>query len=385
MVILYIDNMTYYTTNRGNRITKRPFFKRIAYSTCWEDPSIIQAALKVNKNDTLLSISSAGCNILNLLLYSPKKILAVDFNPHQNHLLELKIKAIKNLNYQEFTELLGVTPSSRREEIYNSIRDQLSKKAKSFWDKNLSMIKEGIIYSGRQEKYIQTIGKLLRFFAGRETVEGVFECKTLQEQVEYFKEYIEGPVWHLFFNIIYSKPVMFIVKDRLVFNQVSGNSYHIRFKKRVENALYRIKARNNPFASLALLGYYKDENYYPPYLKRENFQFLKKNVDKIEIKTDMLQNILRKLPSDSFTKFNLSNVLDWVDKKEFRYTLKELARVGRNHSCFCYFNTLIRRNIPRDLKFIKSYKKLASKLLEKDKAFLYGNFEIGEIVKKGAR
>jgi len=309
----------------------------------------------------------------------------VDFNPHQNHLLELKIKAIKNLNYQEFTELLGVTPSSRREEIYNSIRDQLSKKAKSFWDKNLSMIKEGITYSGRQEKYIQTIGKLLRFFAGRETVEGVFECKTLQEQVEYFKEYIEGPVWHLFFNIIYSKPVMFIVKDRLVFNQVSGNSYHIRFKKRVENALYRIKARNNPFASLALLGYYKDENYYPPYLKRENFQFLKKNVDKIEIKTDMLQNILRKLPSDSFTKFNLSNVLDWVDKKEFRYTLKELARVGRNHSRFCYFNTLIRRNIPRDLKFIKSYKKLASKLLEKDKAFLYGNFEIGEIVKKGAR
>ena len=372
-----------YSISNNNHLTKRPFFKRIAYSTCWEDYSIIQAALKVDKDDTLLSISSAGCNVLNLLLYNPKKILAVDFNPHQNHLLELKIKAIKSLNHQEFIELLGVVPSNRREEIYNSIRDQLGEKTKLFWDRNLSMIKEGIIYNGRQEKYIQTIGKLLRFFAGREVVEGIFECKTLQEQVEYFKEYIEGPVWHLFFNIIYSKPVMFIVKDRLVFNQVSGNSYHTEFKKRVENALYRVKARNNPFASLALLGYYQDENYYPPYLKKENFHFLKKNVDKIEIKTDTLQNILRKLSSNSFTKFNLSNVLDWMDRKEFRDTLKELARVGRNHSRFCYFNTLIKRNIPKDLKFIKSHKKLASKLLEKDKAFLYGNFEIGEIIKGG--
>jgi len=375
--------MTYSTSNSNNHIIKRPFFKRIAYSTCWEDYGIIQEALNVNKNDILLSISSAGCNVLNLLLHNPKKILAVDFNPHQNYLLELKIKAIKNLDYHEFLELLGVASSDKREKIYNSIRDHLSEEARSFWDKNLSIIKKGITYNGRQEKYIQTMGKCLRFFIGRETIEDLFECKTYEEQVEYFKKYIEGPIWHMFFNIIYSKPVMFIIKDRLVFNQVSGNSYHIKFKNRVENAFSRIKARNNPFASLALLGCYKDEEHYPPYLKKENFPILKKRVNRIKIVTDTLQNILKRLPSNSFTKFNLSNVLDWVDEKEFKKTLIEIARVGRDRSRFCYFNTLMKRGIPKDLKFIKSHKKLASQLLKKDRAFLYENFEIGEIIKGG--
>jgi S-adenosylmethionine-diacylglycerol 3-amino-3-carboxypropyl transferase len=374
--------MAYSISNNNNHLTKRPFFKKIAYSTCWEDYDIIQEALKINKEDVLLSISSAGCNILNLLLHNPKKILAVDFNPNQNYLLELKIKAIKNLDYQEFIELLGIVPSNRREKIYDSIKNCLNKDARAFWNKNINLIKKGITYNGRQERYIQTIGRYLRFFKGEDTIKNLFKCKTPEEQIEYFKRNIEDFIWHGFFNVIYSKPVMFIVKDRLVFSQVSGNSYNTRFKERVERALSNNPIKNNPFASLALLGYYLNEDYYPPYLKKDNFPILKERVDRIEIKTTTLQRILKELPSNSFTKFNLSNVLDWVDIKEFKDTLREIARVGKHGSRFCYFNTLIRRGIPKDIRCIKSHKKLADKLLKKDKAFLYGNFEIGEIIKE---
>ncbi|MCD6468593.1 MAG: DUF3419 family protein [Thermoplasmata archaeon] len=358
----------------------RPFFRKIAYSTCWEDYNIIQKALKVEKNDALLSITSAGCNVLNLLLNNPRKVLSIDVNPNQNHLLELKIEAIKNLEYHEFIELLGIIPSKRRREIYNSIRRYLGKDARFFWDRNIKLIEKGITYNGRQERYIQTIGKILRFFKGKE-IEKILGFESTEEQIDYFKRNIDGFIWRSFFNVIYSKPVMLMIKDRFIFNQVTNNSYHVRFRERVEKAVFNIPAKGNPFASMAIAGRYLNEDYYPPYLKKESFPLLKERVDRVDIKTVSLQNALKELPADSFTKFNLSNALDWVNIDEFKETLKELGRVGRHGSRFCYFNTLITRNIPKDLDFIKSHKKLASQLLERDRAFLYGNFEVGEIIK----
>jgi S-adenosylmethionine-diacylglycerol 3-amino-3-carboxypropyl transferase len=40
--------------------------------------------------DKLLVITSAGCNFLDYALTGPRRILAVDANPRQNALLELK-------------------------------------------------------------------------------------------------------------------------------------------------------------------------------------------------------------------------------------------------------------------------------------------------------
>jgi len=82
---------------------------KVEYYSCWEDIQVIQDALEINTNDIILSITSAGCNIFNFLLYNPKKILSIDFNPYQNYLLELKIEAIKKLDYEEFLGLLGIS------------------------------------------------------------------------------------------------------------------------------------------------------------------------------------------------------------------------------------------------------------------------------------
>jgi len=364
--------------------SNRPFFKKIAYSTCWEDFEIIDKALKINKNDKLISISSAGCNVLNALLKNPKKILAVDFNPHQNYLLELKIKAIKHLSHKQFLELIGVIESDRRRKIYKKIRKKLTKNTRNFWDKNIKLIKKGITYNGRQEKYIRLIGRIIRSLKGNQSCEKFLKTKDREKQKEYFDKNIKGLIWDAFFKILYSKPVMLMVKDRLVFNQTDENSYHIKFRKRAEYAVKEIPVYKNPFASFALRGKYLNEEYYPEYLKKENFEKLKKNVDKIELKNSTVKGLLEKLPKNSYSKINLSNSLDWITPEEFIDTLKEITRVLKNNGKFCYFNTLITRNIPKNTKNIKSYKKKANELLKKDRAFLYGNFEIGTI-KKGRK
>src|SRR5438045_2806349 len=91
--------------------TDRPFFRHIGYSTCWEDAEILREALQVQPGDTCLSIISGGCNTLSLLLDDPARVVALDFNPNQCHLLQLRMAAYGELDHGGKLELLGIRPS----------------------------------------------------------------------------------------------------------------------------------------------------------------------------------------------------------------------------------------------------------------------------------
>ena len=60
----------------------------LVYNTCWEDPRLDRAALELGRDDTLLAVTSAGCNVLDYALTGPRHIHAVDLNPRQSALLE---------------------------------------------------------------------------------------------------------------------------------------------------------------------------------------------------------------------------------------------------------------------------------------------------------
>ena len=51
--------------------------------------------LDINKADTCLTLTSGGCNALNLIVHGAGKVHAVDCNPAQSSLLELKATAIR--------------------------------------------------------------------------------------------------------------------------------------------------------------------------------------------------------------------------------------------------------------------------------------------------
>lgn len=57
--------------------------------------------LKINKRDTVLTLSSGGCNSLNLLLHGAGHVVSVDCNPAQSALLELKAAAIRSVHLHQ--------------------------------------------------------------------------------------------------------------------------------------------------------------------------------------------------------------------------------------------------------------------------------------------
>src|SRR5580658_2307917 len=69
----------------------------LLFGMSWEDPASDRGALTIQPGETLLTVTSGACNTLTLLLEDPGRIYAVDINPSQSYLLELKRAAVLQL------------------------------------------------------------------------------------------------------------------------------------------------------------------------------------------------------------------------------------------------------------------------------------------------
>lgn len=73
----------------------------LIYNASWEDPRIDRQLLELNDQSKVVVLTSAGCNVLDYLLDSPAEINAIDVNPRQNALLNLKLALIKRGDFRE--------------------------------------------------------------------------------------------------------------------------------------------------------------------------------------------------------------------------------------------------------------------------------------------
>ena len=92
--------------------------------------------MKLAADDTVLVITSAGCNALDYALAGPKQVVAVDMNPRQNALLDLKLAGIRHLEYEDFFAMFGCGRLPGAERIYqDKLRPALSEWPRNYWDR----------------------------------------------------------------------------------------------------------------------------------------------------------------------------------------------------------------------------------------------------------
>ena len=53
-----------------------PCRRCVIYNISWEDPKVERELLKFGPNDRILTISSAGCNVLDYLIEGPEVVVA---------------------------------------------------------------------------------------------------------------------------------------------------------------------------------------------------------------------------------------------------------------------------------------------------------------------
>lgn len=354
------------------------FFEKINYSASNEDSFSEIEALSINENDEILCITASGARSLDLLTCNPKRIISIDFNSTQNYLLELKVSWYKYLNYDEFISFMWINNNFDRIKIYNKIKENLSKESKFFWDNNKKIILSWIVYSWTWEKVLIFISKFS--FTRKKMLKKLFSFNNIEDQKKYWKVIWCNSIFKIFLKLCCSRFLWeYIIREPWV--KLIKRDYNIykHIKEKLDNLANNFLLKDNDFANLIFLWEYKYS--LPIHLKKEYFDIIKSRVDKIEVKTIWLSEILDdKDLMKNITAISLSDFWSYADNENYNNIWKKIVQNCNSWLKFCERQALVIYNPEKLLQEIKRNNKLEEEIWSKDKTVFY-TFCIWKILK----
>jgi S-adenosylmethionine-diacylglycerol 3-amino-3-carboxypropyl transferase len=367
---------------RSRELVHSKVFRDILYAQCWEDPEMDRIAFGTKPGDIVFSITSGGCNALAFLLDDPAKVICLDMNRFQNYLLSLKISAFKTLSYDETLEFFGVRSSKRRWNLYERLKPGLSEEEQLYWSNKKADLNRGIIHCGKYERYMHLLKNVFRILIGRKIINELFNTSCIEEQRILFRKKWDNIKWKLFCRIFLSRAFASLLFDKAFYKYLEPSfSFEKYYRSAVRSAVTELSVKDNYFLAYILSGNYFPDNL-PVYLKKENYEIIRDRVDRIKMVTSGCQQYLSSLPGDTISKFNFTNIFEWMSIEEFTLILLETLRIAKNGAVITYRNHLVTRNRPDMFsdKIIPDMK-LSLELRKKDRSFIYKAYVVERINK----
>jgi len=358
-------------------IDQRANLTLIRYANCWEDADLLLKALSPLEGGQFLSIASGGDNALALLAHAPKRVLAIDLNPSQLATTELKKEAFRFFSYSELLQFLGLSPCDERKKRYFILREHLSKQAQMFWDHHLDFIEKGILHVGKFENYFRLFRNFcLPLIHSRKKIAKLLEPKSLEERIDFYNTKWNSFRWKLLFKLFFSKWLMGKWgRDQAFFKYVE-TSVADRILTRAKYALSSLPTDQNPYLEYILSGTFKKN--FPFYLREENFERIRHNLDKLVLFKGGLKEVFKAYPSTLFDGFNLSDIFEYMSPKQYAKELQAILRASKPGCKIAYWNMLAKRKeVPELEDQIDFLDQQASTLHQEDKAFFYQSFVLG--------
>lgn len=304
----------------------------LIFNTSWEDPALDRVALELAPSDRLVAITGAGCNVFDYLLAGAGEVHAVDMNPCQSALLELKVAALKKLCYEEFFELFGRGRSAFALEMYeDTLREELGEFARNYWDRHIDFFSgriwhQSFYYRGTAGFGAKLAVRLVRGLRNVwEGVETLLDARSVEEQREVYESKLRDRIWTPIMKWFLSQPATLCLvgvpkeqHDEMLQRYPSGAADYIR--DAFETVVTRLPFQDNYFWRVYARGHYTP-TCCPEYLKRDNFERLRSLLGRLRIHTQSLVDYLRK-SRPGFTRFVLLDHMDWMTGK-FRSALAD--------------------------------------------------------------
>ena len=293
----------------------------LIYNMCWEDPRIDRQLLGLDSHSTVVVLTSAGCNALDYLLDAPAEIHAVDVNPRQNALLQLKLALIARGDFGDLEQMFRQGSHPRFRELYAALRPQLPHYAAAFWDKKIAYFdptnrKRSFYYHGTCGTVAWLVSRqLLR--SGRELRGYLFDlldAQTLDEQRELYRK-IEPALWGRFSAWLLRQPTALALlgvprpQIQLIQQQYPGGVIGYVSDK-LRYVLTEVLIHDNYFWRAYLTGAYT-ERCCPNYLREENFNHLRTHLDRVHSHDATVSAFLHAHPGQ-YSHFILLDHQDWL-------------------------------------------------------------------------
>jgi S-adenosylmethionine-diacylglycerol 3-amino-3-carboxypropyl transferase len=306
----------------NGRIFRAVHGRNLVYNTCWEDARLDRAALDLGDKDRLLVITSAGCNALDYLLAGCGEVHAVDVNPIQNALLELKAVCIRTLDHASFFELFGQGSSPFAVQMYReAVRKEWSAVGRAYWDRHIAFFlgkgwRKSFYYRGSSGLVAKlALSNLHMIHRLREPLEQLLAARTVAEQQELYESKIRRRIWTPWLKWFMSRSLTLSLigvpwpqRDQIVRQYPGGIARFIR--DAVEAVVTKLPFHDNYFWRVYIQGHYTPECC-PEYLKTENFDRLRERLPRLHIHTGTVTDVVRRSPP-GWTRFVLLDHMDWM-------------------------------------------------------------------------
>jgi S-adenosylmethionine:diacylglycerol 3-amino-3-carboxypropyl transferase len=306
-----------------------------------EDFKTEQAVLDIKQGDRILCVASGGELPLNLLCVNDNvSITAVDISVSQIYLSRLKMKAATDMEYPTNGYFLGYGKmrNEQRKHLYHTVvKSFLERDERDFWDENQKAIEEGVINAGRFELYMKKLRLLLTFAIGKQHLEDLINCRTVQEQEELFDKKIASrkAVQYLFktaFHPLIYKKRGLSSKGLMHATANTGEKYFNGFRSFCTVS----PASANFFLQYFLLGICNIPEALPEYLRETNRKVLRERAHQLNFHQTSVVNALQNGAKDTFNKVHLSNIGDWLSATEFKELLSVCKEKLNGNAKLCY-------------------------------------------------
>jgi S-adenosylmethionine-diacylglycerol 3-amino-3-carboxypropyl transferase len=303
---------------------------RLYFAQVREDPALEIEALRVGSTETAVVVSSGGCTALSLLASSAGKVVSVDLNRSQNHLVELKVAAVRGLDREASVGFLGGAQASERSrwETFVALQPLLSPGARRYWERHADWIRTGVIRCGVSERFIRTVLAGVRAAVyPRARVSALLACRTLDEQRAFFETRWNTRRWRWLFSLLLNRFVFRRTYDPAFFTYATA-SFPEHFRRLAERTLTEIPVRSNYFLHQMLTECYPSADVAPPFLTPAGHAALGDVHRRLQLVDGPLEELLRRTPDRSVHAFALSNICEWLAPDAVDRLFSEVVRTA---------------------------------------------------------
>lgn len=348
---------------------------KLYFAQVREDPCVELAALDVQPTDVVVAVSSGGCTALSLLGVGAAEVHCVDVNRAQNHLVELKLAAIRHLAREETIGFLGGLPmdASARRARYRVVRSALAYQTRWYWDARLGDVGRGVLNAGVTERFIRFVSRLVRRVVQTpDRVERMLACRTPEEQRRLFESEWDNRRWRWLFAALLNRWSMSRVYDARFFAHADVTSFADHFRRLADHALTDIPIADNYFVHHMLSGRYPAEHPdgVPPYLGAAGHARIAERAGRALLVDGGMTDHLRTLADGSVNAFALSNICEWLDEAEVAALFREVERVAAPGARLVYRNFVGWTEIPADCRRLEVDRELGDALIRCDRSAL---------------
>jgi S-adenosylmethionine-diacylglycerol 3-amino-3-carboxypropyl transferase len=345
-------------------------FNIVRYANCWEDADVLLAALHVPPGKRILCIASAGDNALSLLTTYPQQVIAADISLPQLYLAQLKQAAFKELTHDELLSFLGIITSSSKTTLYNRLRQHLPNAAATYWDERQNIIEAGLIHCGKFERYFATFRKyLLPLVHSRKEIDQLLAPKSEQAQAIFYKRKWNSLRWRMLMALFFSKYVMGKYGRDPQFLKHVNLSVPDYIRSKAEAQLSSTACQHNYLLHMIFTGSFGNE--LPHYLRRENYEIIHANIDKLQFIHADADTLVHQQPFDAYY---FSNIFEYLSADVFNQLVTEWQSYIPVGASLAYWNLMAPRSFSQSAPDHYIYDENSELYARNDKGFFYSSF-----------